>query len=423
MAQGGDKTRRTLAAMIMADVVGYSRHMTADEAGTVRRLKDYQATCIRPIVQRYRGRVIDAVGDSMFIEFSSVVDATSCAIALQQAVLARNAPLPDDKRIVYRMGINIGDVIVRERSLFGDGVNIAARVQTLAEPGGICLSGAAVEQIRHHFDGVFVPLGPHSVKNISRPIEVFSIPAARIGTLTAREPPSGPYRFRKVAIGVAATALVVACGFGGGQLWRQHTRKVFATELDALLADTQANMDQRSRTSLIDQYVSIGEHRALALAPRAQNRWWTGNWPSAAVAEEKVLERCELRFGEPCELAMVDLAMVPRTPGAPLLRSMPRVAYSGTFDPAQIPAAWLLLSERADITGYPQVPEPKAAAIHPRGIVAVVTGASTQRQAEIQALKACNADVNRDSDGECLLYAVGNGIVLNLRRTTSLTRQ
>lgn len=421
----GDLTiKRTLAAMVMADVVGYSRLMGADEAGTLRGVKDCQTDCIEPMVRLYRGRIIDAVGDCIFLEFASILDAAQCAISLQQSIAGRNAALPEDKRIIYRMGVNIGDVIIRDHSLFGDSVNIAARLQTLAEPGGICLSGAAFEQIREKIDADFASLGSREVKNIARPIEVFALSPAAIARVRTQAPPaSAATASRWLALAAGAACLVVLAGLLGVYWWKHAGRQEFVSKLDAVLTASQANLGERSRSKLIDQYLAIGQHRAIAIAPRAQNHWWTGDWPTAAMAEEKALERCEIRFGEPCELVATDEAMAPRPAGeGSAARETPKVQYSGEFDPAQIPGVRQIVGERADVAGYLAAPEPKAAAIHPRGIFTTVSGAPTQRRAEIQALKNCNDESTKEGDGDCFLYAVGNKVVLPMRKTSSMTR-
>ena len=170
--------------------------------------------------------------------------------------------------------------------------------------------------------------------------------------------------------------------------------------------------------------MDISAHRAFAIAPKAQAHWWTGDWPTAGVAEVKALERCQIAFNEPCELLAVDDAMTPRKGvNAHILHDMPRVGYSGDFDPAQIPGVRRLVELRADVAGYLKAAGPKAAAIHPRGLVFIVTGASSQRRAELDALKNCNDDeASKDSDGPCYLYAQGDKVVLPQRQTSAITR-
>ena len=414
--------RRTLAAIVMADVVGYSRMMGEDEAGTLQRLTRYRADFIDPTIAAHRGRIVNAVGDSLLLEFTCVVDATLCAIALQQGLADRNASLAESRRILFRIGVNLGDVIIRDRTLFGDGVNITARLQTLAEPGGICLSSAAHEQVRGKIDAAFADWGSHQVKNISHPVGVFALTAETIGALQRQAPPKAS-TFRRRALLAGAAACAVACGVGfAAYAWRHTARQDLGTQLGAVLSATQARLNDRSRAKLIEDYFAIGQHRAFAIAPKAQSRWWTGDWPTSASAEEKALERCQIAFNEPCELAARDESMV-KDDELHVPRDMARVRYAGDFDPAQIPGVRGLVGSRADVSAYLQAPEPKAAAIHPRGLISIVTTATTQRRAETQALKLCNDnDARREADGPCFLYAIGNKVVLPQRLTAAVSR-
>jgi class 3 adenylate cyclase/TolB-like protein len=165
---------RRLAALMSADVVGYSRLMGEDEPATVRTLTTYRAA-IADLVQRHRGRVVDAPGDNMLAEFGSVVDAVQCAVAIQRDIRARNAPLADTRRMEFRIGITLGDVIVEDERLYGDGVNVAARLEELAESGGICLSGSAYDQVENKLLLEYEPLGERTVKNITRPVRVYRV--------------------------------------------------------------------------------------------------------------------------------------------------------------------------------------------------------------------------------------------------------
>lgn len=183
-------------------------------------------------------------------------------------------------------------------------------------------------------------------------------------------------------------------------------------------------MNERARAKLVADYLAIARHRAFAIAPKAQTHWWTGDWPTAGTAEEKALERCQIAFNEPCELVAVDDAMTPRRGvNAHIRHDMPRVGYSGDFDPDQIPGIRKLVGKRGDVVGYLQSPEPKAVAIHPRGLLAVVAGALSQNLAELQALKLCNDDdARKEGDGPCYLYAVGKSVVLPRRQTSPISK-
>jgi adenylate cyclase len=139
---------RRLAAILAADVVGYSRLMGADEEGTLERLKAHRRELVDPKIREHRGRIVKTTGDGMLVEFASVVDAVRCAAELQRAMVDRNAEISEDKRITFRIGVNLGDIIVDGDDIYGDGVNIAARLEALAEPGGICVSRVVRDQIR-----------------------------------------------------------------------------------------------------------------------------------------------------------------------------------------------------------------------------------------------------------------------------------
>ena len=170
-----DQVKRKLAAILAADIAGYSRLMGADEAGTLARLKAYRRELIDPKNKRYRGRVVKTTGDGILIEFPSVVDAVSCSIEVQQGMRERNADVPEEKRIAFRIGINLGDVIVEGRDLYGDGVNIAARLERLAEPGGICISQTVLNHARGKIAFDVDDLGEQALKNIVQPIHVYRL--------------------------------------------------------------------------------------------------------------------------------------------------------------------------------------------------------------------------------------------------------
>jgi adenylate cyclase len=182
--------QRRLAAIMVADVVGYSRMMGANELATLTALTAHRRDFIDPMIAAYKGRIVKTAGDGLLLEFGSVVDAVLCAIAIQQGMVDRNIGVPEAQRITFRMGVNIGDVIVQDLDLFGDGVNVAARLETLCEPGGICISRAAHEQIRDKINAPFVDIGSHEVKNIVRAVEVFSLGPSILPNLPRTESPN-----------------------------------------------------------------------------------------------------------------------------------------------------------------------------------------------------------------------------------------
>ena len=166
--------QRRLAAILAADIAGYSRLMGEDEAATVRDLKGHQAAVL-PLVGRYGGRVIDTAGDDILAEFPSVINATECAIELQTIMASRNEGVPEARRMQFRIGINLGDVIHDEARIYGDGINVAARLEGIAEPGGICISRQVFDQVNRALKAEFQALGPRTFKNIARPVDVFAI--------------------------------------------------------------------------------------------------------------------------------------------------------------------------------------------------------------------------------------------------------
>ena len=174
---------RRLAAILAADVAGYSRLMGADEEGTLERLKALRRELLEPKITEHRGRIVKTTGDGLLVEFASVVDAVRCAVEVQQAMPERNTGLAAADRIELRIGINLGDVIVEDDDLYGDGVNIAARVEAMADAGGVFVSNTVHDQVRDRLPFVFEDLGEQQVKNIARPVWVY-----RVRDTAARSP-------------------------------------------------------------------------------------------------------------------------------------------------------------------------------------------------------------------------------------------
>src|SRR5262245_39737390 len=177
---------RRLAAIVCMDVAGYSRLMGADEEGTLARVQALQHEVIEPALAAHRGRLVKTTGDGFLAEFASVVDAVRCTAAIQQQAIERAGTEPEARRIALRIGVNLGDVIAEGGDLHGDGVNIAARLEALAEPGTICISGTAYEQVRDRVNLVFEDAGEQALKNIARPVRVWRV---RIGA--GKPPPVG----------------------------------------------------------------------------------------------------------------------------------------------------------------------------------------------------------------------------------------
>jgi adenylate cyclase len=207
-----ERAKRKLSAVLSADVKGYSRLMGQDEAGTVNRLKEYR-TLMTEVIQQYRGRVVDSPGDNILAEFASIVDATESAVKIQQELKNRNAELPIDSRMEFRVGINLGDVIEDGDRIYGDGVNIAARIESLAEGGAICISGTSYDQIKNKLNLGYENLGEHRVKNIAGPVRVYRVlmdPGSAGTVIDAR---------RKHNKWMALTVVVLVISIGGIVNW------------------------------------------------------------------------------------------------------------------------------------------------------------------------------------------------------------
>ena len=183
---GDDRVERRLAAILAGDIAGYSRLMAGDEEGTLHNLKVHRKEVVDPKITEHRGRIVKTTGDGILVEFVSVVDAVRCAVDIQRAMSDRNADIPFEKRIQFRIGINVGDIIIDGGDIFGDGVNVAARLEALADPGGIMVSSVVHEQVRDKLSFGFEDMGEQLVKNIPRPISVHRIKLSEAGPATAK---------------------------------------------------------------------------------------------------------------------------------------------------------------------------------------------------------------------------------------------
>ncbi|MFQ5970990.1 MAG: adenylate/guanylate cyclase domain-containing protein [Alphaproteobacteria bacterium] len=199
---------RRLAAILAADMVGYTRHMAADETGTLARLKALRAELIDPGIAEHRGRIVKVTGDGLLVEFASAVDAVQCAVELQLALGARNAELSGDERTEFRMGINVGDVIAEDGDIYGDGVNLASRLEGLAEAGGVYLSDDTHRQVRNKLDVAFEDLGERQVKNIAEPVRVYRVVLEPGGAAPAKAAGTGA-----AGIGAAGTGARIGVEF------------------------------------------------------------------------------------------------------------------------------------------------------------------------------------------------------------------
>ena len=171
MAQ--DKFERRMAAILVADVVGYSRLMGEDQAATLHAMQEHRFALIDPTIGQHHGRIVKLMGDGILVEFQSVVDAVECAVSIQRGMISRNAGVPEDRQIRFRIGVNLGDVLIEDGDIYGDSVNIAARLQEIAEPNGVCVSSSVFGHIEGEIDHTFADMGAHQFKNIAKAIRVY----------------------------------------------------------------------------------------------------------------------------------------------------------------------------------------------------------------------------------------------------------
>ena len=236
---------RRLAAIMATDVVGFSRMMGEDEAGTLAQLKAVRRELAEPRIAEHDGRIVKLTGDGVLVEFPSVVEATSCAVELQKALLARNADVHEDRRLLFRIGINLGDVIVDGDDIYGDGVNVAARLEAQAPPGGICISAGAFDQVRGKLDLRVKDMGDLTLKNIAEPVHAYRILPGETGGGAARRPraKAGTGRGRVIAAilaGVAAAGLTVAVFYFTGNRFSEPTASVDGPSIAVLPFDNMS---------------------------------------------------------------------------------------------------------------------------------------------------------------------------------------
>ncbi|HKF10063.1 MAG TPA: tetratricopeptide repeat protein [Xanthobacteraceae bacterium] len=202
----GERVERRLAAILAGDVAGYSRLMGVDEEGTLAALKGHRRAVVDPKIAEHRGRIVKTTGDGILVEFASVVDAVRCAVDIQRQIAQRNTQVPPERRIEFRIGLNVGDIIIDDKDIYGDGVNIAARLQALAEPGGICVSRSVRDEVRDKLDFSFEDMGDQQVKNIARPVPTHRVrletpaDATMTATLTTARSPRPPPQKPSIAV-------------------------------------------------------------------------------------------------------------------------------------------------------------------------------------------------------------------------------
>ena len=231
MVEPTDVTRK-LAVILVADAVGYTRLMREAEERTLQTLTEYR-TIIDGLIGRHDGRVFGTAGDSVLAEFGSAVEAVRCALSIQEELAVRNAELSDDRKLRFRVGINVGDVMVKGDDLFGDAVNVAARLEGLAEPGGICVSASVFEQVKHKLSLSFEDIGPQAVKNVAEPVPAFRIVPGSVSVTEAAKPTPKPGVAARWRIPAFAAVGVVVVAVGGVALWQTVFRPALPPQVTA----------------------------------------------------------------------------------------------------------------------------------------------------------------------------------------------
>jgi len=305
-----EKFKRKLAAILSADVKGYSRLMGEDEEGTIRTLKVY-LEAITGFIQKHQGRVVGTAGDSVLAEFASVVDAVRCAVEIQEELKDRNKELPEDRRMEFRIGVNLGDVVEEGDNILGDGVNVAARVESLAEAGGICISGTVYDQIKNKLAFSYDFVGEQTVKNIKEPVRVYRVlmePGVKVPEIAA-EKKAKPKKWQRVALPLGIILIVVVAAVA---IWRFYlrpnppSREVASKEKMALpLPDMPSiavlpfvNMSEDPKEEFFSDAITESIIAALSKVPRlfviARNSTFT--YKGKPVKVKQVSEELGVRY-------------------------------------------------------------------------------------------------------------------------------
>lgn len=438
--------QRKITVILCADVVGYSRLMAEDEEETLRRLVNYRKV-FEDFVGQYNGRIFNTAGDAVLAEFRSSVDAVRAAIDIQETLRTRNYSYPQSRQMLFRIGITIGDVVEREGDLLGDAVNVAARLQGLAAPGGIWVSRTVHEQVAGKMSLHFRDLGSHSVKNIPQPVHVYAVQAGgaeivptAVAPVEAAPPEATPVARSGVRGPAAALALalVLVIGAGGAAVWlldrtsvetppppaRPAPEAAAPTTTSAPPAAPRAFIPEQvpflredNRNDIKDSYIPARAQKALAI-----NRYGYGFSAAElteAVARDKALAACKGATNEDCEIYAVGDAMVwphplPAMPPQPWLREVPGTAEP--FDPDRVPFA--RPSDHELIASFADRPLPRALSINDDGLIGMSWGGAARHDPVRRSLEFCG-----DRAGvACLLVAVDDAFAFPFPEGVTIER-
>ncbi len=357
---GTGNVKRRLTAILAADAVGYSRMMGADEEDTMRILAAHRAV-IDGIIEFHEGRIVGTAGDSVLAEFVSSVEAVRCAVEIQEALKTRNDALPEERRLFFRIGVNLGDVMVKGEDLLGDGVNVAARLEGIAEPGGICISSSVYDQIAGKLNLGFMDIGDQALKNISKPVHVYRVAGTRAAA------PAAPPRWRRVAT-AAALGGFVAIAVAVGVAWQA-----------GWLAPGASDREQASATSAADAEAKRAEKEQRAAEDRGRAQ---AELAQARAEAETAKRRAEIEAAAAAEAKRALDAQRTAEAKAELARA--RAEAEAIKRQAQ--------AELAAATKARQESETKVAHVTPSASVAVRAGVSASRfDGQWTATRSCEA--------------------------------
>jgi class 3 adenylate cyclase len=440
--------KRKIAAILAADVFGYSRLVAEDEEETLRRLASYRSV-FEDLIKRGSGRVFNTAGDAILAEFPSAVEAVRCAIDVQESLRTRNLAYPASRQMLFRIGITVGDVVERDDGdLLGDGVNIAARLEGLAKPGGLCVSRTVYEQVANKMTVQFADIGEQEVKNIPTPIHAYALSlggdagAPAPAPLARKAPPrSRPSLIWPIAIVAASVAVIVAAAVIYFVAMRPtaaptaaaptqnarapaaradsapERRQRPARQAEALVPETVPFVSDHERAVIREDYLPAPEHKALAINPfRAA---FSTSQKDDETAKTAALENCQRELDAMSSRAQCDLYAVGNdvvyTRGRPPMPSQPWIRRNPTIERPFAANDVPLLVERARSTAgrYADARGPKALAMSPQGTINFYVRQQSLDEAVRRALEACGAAAGVP----CLLVALDNQLVVPIPAT------
>jgi class 3 adenylate cyclase len=437
--------KRKIAAILAADVFGYSKLVAEDEEETLRRLASYRAV-FDDFITRCGGRVFNTAGDAILAEFSSAVEAVRCAIDVQESLRTRNLAYPASRQMTFRIGISIGDVVERDGDLLGDGVNIAARLEGLAQPGGLCVSRAVYEQVSNKMSVRFADIGEQEVKNIPNPVRAYMLSLGADAAVTPKQASparkSSPKQPRDIAWPIAIIAASVAVLVVAGILYfvvlhpgREHraarapeapaveaaerrAQAVAARQAEPLVPETIPLIGERERGAIKSNYMPAPDHKALAISPYRAG--FTSGQKDDETAKAGAMDSCQraletINSKARCELYAVGNTVI-YARGRPPMPTEPWISRDSGIERPFATKDLPLLNDnaRANVEArYPQARQSKALVVSPQGTAFFYVGQPSLDEAVRRALENCGTI----SGVACLLVALDDNIVVPIPTT------